>query len=448
MKKSRLYQIILLSVVIIALGSCRKNYITDANNYENGTQTVTPSVLLSTVEGSLAYSQGGDLSRFTSLFTQQTLGASRQAEAYYTYVLTSQDADGLWTNLYTSVLMNNDSLIALSERKHYAAYGGVARIMKAYTFQVMVDCWGDLPFSQALQGLTYPKPKYDSASQVYNAILTLCNTAIDSLSSSNPGALIPSDEDFIYNGDLNKWIMFAHAIKARVYMHQSKGNATMAQHALDEIALSFTSNADGAVYPFLGGTETSANPWYQFNQQRTDINFSTSTLLQNMLANGDPRTFVYADTSNAETLGTYYGDMTGTVEFITYEELQFMKAEATLATGGTTVDAETAYQEGITASMTKLGVDAGDMATYIGTYGTLSTSNDTAKTQIVSEAFTALYLNPEAWTLWRRTGIPSLTPIKGTTVPRRFMYPQTEYSYNASNTPTSTLFAPKVFWDK
>ena len=112
MKKSRLYQIILLSVVIIALGSCRKNYITDANNYENGTQTVTPSVLLSTVEGSLAYSQGGDLSRFTSLFTQQTLGASRQAEAYYTYVLTSQDADGLWTNLYTSVLMNNDSLIA------------------------------------------------------------------------------------------------------------------------------------------------------------------------------------------------------------------------------------------------------------------------------------------------------------------------------------------------
>lgn len=448
MKKLRLYQIIFLSALVIIAGSCRKNYITDANNDTNGTNNIVPSVLLSTVEGSLGYAQGGDMSRFTSLFTQQTLGASRQAEAYYTYVLTSQDADGLWSNLYTSVLMNNDSLIALSDRKHYAAYSGVARILKAYSFQLMVDCWGDIPYSEALQGLAHLKPKYDSASQVYTAILGLCDVALDSFASANPGAFTPGAEDLIYGGDLTKWAMFAHAIKARVYMHQSKNNATMAQNALDEIALSFTSNAESAIYPFNGGTETSANPWYQFNQQRTDINFSTSTLLQNMLTNGDPRTLIYADTANAEYLGDYYGSITGNVEFITYEELQFMKAEATLATGGTTVDAETAYQEGITASMTKLGVAAGDLATYLGTYGTLSTANDTATTQIVTEAFTALYLNPEAWALWRRTGIPALTPVKGTMVPRRFMYPQSEYSYNFANTPTSTLFTPKVFWDK
>ncbi|MBS1564924.1 MAG: SusD/RagB family nutrient-binding outer membrane lipoprotein, partial [Bacteroidetes bacterium] len=56
---------------------------------------------------------------------------------------------------------------------------------------------------------------------------------------------------------------------------------------------------------------------------------------------------------------------------------------------------------------------------------------------------------PEAWALWRRNGSPSLSPVTGSQVPRRLLYPQTEYSYNEGNIPgTTTLFSPKVFWDK
>jgi hypothetical protein len=59
-----------------------------------------------------------------------------------------------------------------------------------------------------------------------------------------------------------------------------------------------------------------------------------------------------------------------------------------------------------------------------------------------------LFLNPEAWTLWRRTGSPVLTSISGNPIPRRLLYPQSEINYNGANVPQNvTLNSPKVFWD-
>ena len=95
--------------------------------------------------------------------------------------------------------------------------------------------------------------------------------------------------------------------------------------------------------------------------------------------------------------------------------------------------------------MTKLGVASGDIATYIAANGTLTSS--TAMQKIGYEVNVALYLNPEAWTTFRRTGFPALTPTKGSAVPRRLLYPQTENSLNKANTPASSLFTPKIFWD-
>jgi hypothetical protein len=72
--------------------------------------------------------------------------------------------------------------------------------------------------------------------------------------------------------------------------------------------------------------------------------------------------------------------------------------------------------------------------------------------QIARQEYIALFLNPEAWTVWRRTASPALTPASGTNgVPRRLEYTQSEYSYNPANVPVpannNTLFSPKIFWD-
>ncbi len=441
-------------ILVILLGSaaCKKSFYTDVNTNPNvpSSGSITPTVLLPSIEAALGYLQGGDMSRFTSLNMQQVRGELRQVQAYYQYTYTSQDFDNLWGNIYTSALENNEVLIRQADARGFNAYGGVARILQAYTLQLTVDCWGAIPYSQALQGATNLKPTFDTDKGLYDSIANLVDAGIAKLNDANPGALTPDVEDVIYKGDVSKWVKFGHAIKARLYIHQAKGDVAMAARALTEMAQSFSSNDDNARYVF-GNTETSANPWYQFNEQRGDVGFSHGKVASMMTALTDPRLPILIDTTKADGGDglLYYGTIDAPVEFITFDEQMFASAEMVLRNGGTVVAAAQFYQLGIQSNMKKLGVKDADIATYLANNGTLPGNVGVAISQIATQEYLALYLNPEAWTLWRRTDAPALTPITGQAVPRRFLYPQTEYSYNKANVPAQvTLASPKIFWDK
>jgi len=454
MKRFKIAISIAFTAAIVLLGgACKKTFYSGANVNPNSPDpgSIIPSVMLSTVEGTTAYAQGGDFSRYTSLITQQTQGVARQAQGYYGYTFTSVDFDSPWGNWYTSVMENNKTLMQIADAKADNAYGGISRILMAYSLQVAVDMWGSVPYSDAFKGSDNLQPKFDTDQKLYDTIQALLTTAISKLGAA-VGTDAPGSEDIIYSGSASKWIKFAHAIKARLYIHQAKGNAAMASNALAEIALSFTSNADNARYIF-GETETAANPWYEFNEQRGDIAFDSSPLGTKMAANNDPRYLVFTDTAfndvNAVGMGPYYGNINSPVEFIAYDELLFMKAEATLISGGTVAAAQTIFQAAIQANMSKLGVGPTATATYIAANGILPATASAAIAKVSAEEYIALYLNPEAFTLWRRNASPALTPVNGANVPRRFLYPQTEYSYNGDNIPaTTTLFSPRIFWDK
>lgn len=435
--------------MIFLLGSCNSDFFTEVNTNPNSPDSVLPASLLSTVEGSIGYSQGGEYSRFSSMFTQQTLGAARQAEGWYNYIFTTQDFDTHWGNMYTQCMENNYLLIQMADEKGYHQYGGIAKILLAYSLQLVVDAWGDVPYTDAFQGLENLHPAFDNGSSVYESLNQLLDEAIDDLNQPVTESLLPGPDDFMYGGDASQWIKFAHAIKARLAIHESKTNATKAQEALDEIAQSFVGNEDNAQL-FFGTTSTNAGPWNQFNTQRGDISFSTSTLAGEMSARNDPRySILIDDAGDPDGLGlaAYYGSPNSPVEFITFDELNFIKAEAILRTSGNIEDAQAAYRDGITANMQKLGVAQGDIDAYLAANGTLPGDVNEAISQVAFQAWFALYLNPEAWTTYRRTGSPQLVAVDGTQVPRRLLYPQTEYSYNGENVPPSTLYTPRIFWD-
>lgn len=435
--------------MIFLLGSCNSDFFTEVNTNPNSPDSVLPASLLSTVEGSIGYSQGGEYSRFSSMFTQQTLGAARQAEGWYNYIFTTQDFDTHWGNMYTQCMENNYLLIQMADEKGYHQYGGIAKILLAYSLQLVVDAWGDVPYTDAFQGLENLHPAFDNGSSVYESLNQLLDEAIDDLNQPVTESLLPGPDDFMYGGDASQWIKFAHAIKARLAIHESKTNATKAQEALDEIAQSFVGNEDNAQL-FFGTTSTNAGPWNQFNTQRGDISFSTSTLAGEMSARNDPRySILIDDAGDPDGLGlaAYYGSPNSPVEFITFDELNFIKAEAILRTSGNIEDAQAAYRDGITANMQKLGVAQGDIDAYLAANGTLPGDANEAISQVAFQAWFALYLNPEAWTTYRRTGSPQLVAVDGTQVPRRLLYPQTEYSYNGENVPPSTLYTPRIFWD-
>jgi len=459
-----------IAIAMLSVVSCKKEFYTKANVNPNSPNAVPDAVLLSGAEVAMGYVQGGDMSRFASMFVQQTTGVSRQAAAYYSYVFTNQDPETMWDNLYDDVMENDMVLMKQAAKEGNHAYYGAAQIMMAYSLQLMVDEWGSIPYSQALQGGAQLYPSYDNDKGLYDTIMNLCSRGIANLDPTLDANdhNSPGSDDVIYGGNGANWVKFAHAIKARLYIHQSyiKSTSTnvvaMADSALAEAGRSFGSYADDAQVMF-GASATNNNPWYQFNTQRGDIEFAYTnytpgnygTFSDSLVKEADPRYSMLIDSAGEATgadagLGTFYGGPTGVVEFSTYAEMQFVSAEAVLR--GAVGVAQTYYMNGLMANMTKLGVSSGAQTTFMaGPWGTLSVVPATALIQNAWEENIALYLNPEAWTLWRRCNW-NITPTNGSSgVPRRLLYPQSEIGLNTSASATAaaaTQWSPKVFWDK
>jgi len=447
-----------IGVAMLSTVSCSKDFYTKVNVNPNSPSSVPPGTLLSNVEVSLAYAQGGDASRFACLFSQQVVGQARQSASYYQYVLGPSDPEDLWDNMYTSVMENNYTLMNTAKANGYNEYYGISNILMAYSIQTVVDFWGSVPYSKALQGAnggSSYEPAYDGDAALYTTAIGLLNTGIAALENQSAGTLVPSTDDFMYGGNAASWIAFANAELARIYIHLAKHSSV----AMCDSAIACVNRTGALSGGFVnaavvfGAASTNNAPWYQFNQQRGDITFGGSFLTDSMAAISDPRLPVYVDTvASANTLGSYFGSPASPVAFITTEELDFIAAEANVRLGNM-VNAQTDYTTGVTASMNEYAtatpaITSGQIATYLaGSQGVLSPAH--ALHQVALQEYFALYLNPESWVLFRRTSSPSLVPTSGSTFPVRMIYPNSEITLNAANCPSGTsLFTPLIFWDK
>src|SRR5437763_12524538 len=117
MKSNKLLLLILSGFMLIAVASCKKSFFTKVNENPNVPPSVEPPLILPTVEAALGYTQGGDLSRYTSLLMQQMYGANSQSQAIYQYGINPGTFENLWSDLYTSVFENDDTLMHESDAK-------------------------------------------------------------------------------------------------------------------------------------------------------------------------------------------------------------------------------------------------------------------------------------------------------------------------------------------
>jgi len=124
--------------------------------------------------------------------------------------------------------------------------------------------------------------------------------------------------------------------------------------------------------------------------------------------------------------------------FMTYAEYSFIKAEAA-ERGWIAGSAAQFYTDGITASMQQWGVSAANITAYLAQPSVTYTPGATGLAQIGLQKWIALFTQGfEAWSEWRRTGFPNLTPVPNARtadkqIPRRIIYPQTEQSFNNAN---------------
>lgn len=453
MKYNKILIIILITTMMVASESCRKGFLDGVNDNPNSPTSVIPRVLLPGAEGNLAYAQGGDISRFASIMTQYITGASRQFFAYNQYTFSEEDFNNVWNNLYAATMSNFHSISEINATEgtagQYDAYDGVARILMAYSIGMSTDVWGDIPYTEAFQGNANLTPSYDKQEDIYATIQQLLDEGISILGNSDllgDDLESPGSEDFIYNGDLDEWVSFAHALKARYYLHLTKIDPNAAANALAEI------NAGGpiadALYPF---TSAGPGPAFQYIEQRDDIVYD-GACLQQMSAKNDPRYGVYVDVNGdywyPGALGAFFAADNSPVILMTEFERKFIEAEV-LARTGDNGGAQTAFTDAIQNSMDFYGISAEDADTYIAANGTLSGDVNSMIAQIIYEKWVANFLHPESWVDLRRTGTPVLIPNAGGTIPTRFIYPTNERLYNSSiPDKNSTLYSPQLWWNQ
>lgn len=502
MKKYLKTHLFVVLALVFTFSAC-DDYL-DVNKSPNSQTDAPIGQLLTSATVATGFIAGSDVHRFTSILAQQFGGQGTevaQTREYMRYQLSPSDVNNLWNNYYAVILADLEVVLqkAGDSSPHYS---GIAKLLKAYIFSQVVDLWGDVPFTEALQFTAVPYPVYDSSSAVYQQLIAMIDSGIADLGRSTP--LNPGSFDTIYGGDVTKWVRFGNTLKLRMHMRQSKSNASGTASAVNALLGSSATFIDAVAHNFQHSflaTSGRQNPIHQFEVNRIDQFFPHENFVEMMNTKEDPRrasyftpfpynsspatykgvapvpgaqalnysrlhtylrgaatagpTTVNPDGSIGATAITYSG--TAPTRMLTAAEYFFIRAEASVRFGSAG-DPATHFESGIRASMSMAGVPESDATAYVNARLAAFNAADNAGKirEILEEKYTANYGVPlEAWSDWRRTGHPTfIVPptnaalnISGGGVPRILPYALGEQSANPNTPARSNLASGRVFWD-
>jgi hypothetical protein len=387
------------------------------------------------------------------------------------YDLTTRNINGNhWGEIYRDVLYDLQNAKVLVDGD--AGKTAMISVLEVYAWQILVDTFGDIPYTQALQGKDNMLPSYDNDTDIYANLLVRIDAAINQLNGASSGF---NAADIMYQGDMTKWKKFAQSLKLKLAMRIADVNNTAAKAAAEQAYAGglFTSNADNATIDY-----ESANPnpiWTDLIQSGRNDFVVANTIIDYMNTLSDPRrskyfadnlgagTYVggtYGDFNNFSTK-THVADLIQTQTFrgviMDYAEIEFLLAEAAERGYVVGANAETHYNNAINASMADWGVSSTAAASYLADPAVAyTTASGTWKQKIGFQFWLAMYNRGfEGWCIYRKYDAPVLNVAadSGDPVPNRYTYPISEQTLNVTNwTAASTAIggdtqATKVFWD-
>ncbi|UHG92875.1 SusD/RagB family nutrient-binding outer membrane lipoprotein [Spirosoma oryzicola] len=416
----------------------------------------------------------------------------------------------VWTNFYRNVVKQLVAVLdqTKSDPLQSNTYNA-ARIWRAYTFLVLTDTYGDVPYFQAGQGYTTETitPKYDPQQEIYKDILKELDEASAALTSTQTAVTT----DILYGGDVAKWKKLGYSLMLRAGMRLTKVDPTMAQSYVKKAVAGglFQSNADNSVLRHtaiynnyianhLAAREKTnfylAAPFVNYLKQNNDPRLPIFAVRYvgakggqeqvNDRASSDPKLQIgmpmgYNDVSIASTfsqngvasLWDYSQVNLNTVlkldapEFhVTYAQTQLLLAEAAVR-GWVTGSAADYYTTGIRAALEQMAqygsnsaISEAAIKAYLDAHP-LDASK--ALDQINTQYWVASFLDGnEAFANFRRSGYPTLqkNPYPGSEVKgdfiRRMPYPDSEIVVNSGSLNEAiarqgpNTLDTRVWWDK
>ncbi|WP_216688275.1 SusD/RagB family nutrient-binding outer membrane lipoprotein [Hymenobacter siberiensis] len=320
MNNKKLIGITLAAAVALSTMSCNRDKFLDINTTPNSPTAVTMPVLLTSTIINTGFMATNDLGRASALLAQQYAGIGNQPAAYDVYILRGS-FDNQWNfELYGGTLINSQTLIDLAATKGNPAYSGIAKLMKAYNFSVVTDLYGDIPYSQALQGNANLHPRYDKQEDIYKGnsglgitgLIDLVKDGLADLDKAGPVKPGVSD-DPVYGktaDNIAQWKKMGNMLLLKFANTISVKEPALATSIINTAsAKAFTANTDDFEVPF-GSSVGNQSPLYLYNfVTRPDDQMMSQTILNKMNALNDPRLPIYftptpTPTATVNTTGT------------------------------------------------------------------------------------------------------------------------------------------------
>lgn len=451
-----LKRIAYITLFALTLTSC-SDTLDDINENPNATETpLAPYLLTGTLKQSADLYWGSE-----NNFNSSLLFVQHWAKIQYTepdrYDVSNTSFTSLWNTGYATLITDLNTILNFPADQTNSNYKGIALTLRSWTFLLLTDAYGSIPYKEAGQKVT---PAYNTQKEVYTGLLEDLKQAQSLLNTAN-GTVTG---DLAYKGDISKWKKLVNSLRLRIALRISDREPVLAK----QTAIDATSDAAGVLssnsdtFKFTYTSSPQQNPASAWFETRDDFRIS-KTLVDKLNELADPRLPVYAQLPSDATVGKYVGGANGLSNsdansqgfaktskpgtyFLTssspaviasYSETLFNLAEA-VARGYISGNAEQLYNDAITASFNQFGItNAATIAAYLNQAVVKYDASNYAKS-IGTQKWIAFYgQGLDAFTEWRRLDYPVLTAGPATVLdgklPSRFFYPGTEQSLNGAS---------------
>ncbi len=438
MKKS-----IILSTIVLGLAATSCDSYLDINQDPNSPteENMTTSIMMPAAEMGLAATYGNLLRIPGGYFSQHyahMFGTSNYVD-YSQFTMSPVRSSSAYTQLNTVALKNLQTIQNMAKASEEWGTYLAATTLRCFTLQALVDCYGSVPYTEALD-ISNSAPHFDDGATVYAGLLTELDEALSKANSNDYVAT-----NFLYQGQTAlPWIQFANALKLKILSRESGVASVNADAQIATIISDNNLPVADVAYTGIWSNETGQmNPFYseEFSTSfgSTQINVTANIALVGTMqvknADGeieyqDPRLGAFFDTNGS---GEYTGGVSGTnfsttdsykasywcrpamqydspVYLITKSEIEFFIAEY-YARKNDATQAAAHYAAAVEASFESAGVAGADQ--YIARYP-YDQSNYKKVLGIAKWVALSGVNNFESWCELRRLRYPAFGSVTGT----------------------------------
>lgn len=487
-------RLLYIFIFVLGLGFTACESDLDINDDPNNPTEATIDLVFPAAQASLTTQVSGQLFNLGGFFSQYW-DQSPEAGQYLdlsNYKLDTESFQSFFNEAYSGGL--NDCQYVITKAEAAGDWGNylAAITVRAYYFQLLVDLYDEVPYSEALKGTEFIFPKYDKGEDVYNGILAELDVA---LAKDFTGQTV-TNKDLFFEGDLQAWIQFANSLKLKLATRA--GNTSVVNQLL--ATPNFIAKNVGLKSSVYSKEQNKRNPWYETNVSRLSgdgdysINHVAShNFITYLQAKNDARinTLFFPSVESGTHNGNYFGsskldaerkadkrDNFSTVNIeqthpsyiMLVSEVLLLQAEG-YARAGNYTNAKAVYDQAVSASFELHGLGgANALLAAGGSYEFTATTLDAALEQILMQKYVCLahFNNIEAWFEHNRTGYPKISTVAAkedtyvageftspvdnklgdNRFPKRLYYTDSEVSSNPNTPEQINDITIKVWWDK